>query len=138
MGVPTNDIKILAESGAITRPCMMPFVTAFFMPRTKGDRPEVVPEHSVNFAFIGQFAETSRDCVFTTECSVRTAMEGVYQLLKVDRGVPEVFGSIYDIRELMKSTALLRDGKTLPIPEFAKKYVKRTIIGRMLEEYGVI
>jgi oleate hydratase len=62
----------------------------------------------------------------------------VYQLLDVDRGVPEVFGSIYDIRELMKSTALLRDGKTLPIPEFAKKYVKRTIIGRMLEEYGVI
>jgi oleate hydratase len=138
MGVPTNDIKMMAASGAITRPCMMPFITAFFMPRTKGDRPEIVPENAVNFAFIGQFAETSRDCVFTTETSVRTAMEAVYQLLDVDRGVPEVFGSIYDVRELMKSTALLRDGKKLPIPGFAKKYVKRSIIGRMLEEYGVI
>jgi oleate hydratase len=65
-------------------------------------------------------------------------MEAVYQLLDVDRGVPEVFGSIYDVRELMKSTALLGDGKKLPIPGFAKKYVKRTIIGLMLEEYGVI
>jgi oleate hydratase len=138
MGVPTHDIKMMAASGAITRPCMMPFITAFFMPRTKGDRPEIVPENAVNFAFIGQFAETSRDCVFTTETSVRTAMEAVYQLLDVDRGVPEVFGSIYDVRELMKSTALLRDGKKLPIPGFAKKYVKRSIIGRMLEEYGVI
>ncbi len=49
-----------------------------------------------------------------------------------------MFGSIYDVRELMKSTALLRDGKKLPIPDFAKKYVMRTMIGRMLEEYGVI
>jgi oleate hydratase len=97
-----------------------------------------VPENALNFAFIGQFAESSRDCVFTTEYSVRTAMEAVYQLLDVDRGVPEVFGSIYDVRELMKSTAYLRDGKKLPIPDFVKKYVERTMIGRLLEEYGVI
>jgi oleate hydratase len=63
---------------------------------------------------------------------VRTATEAVYYLLNVDRGVPEVFGSIYDVRELMISTALLRDGKKLPIPGFAKKYVKRSIIVRML------
>ena len=33
---------------------------AFFMPRAAGDRPDVVPEGAVNFAFIGQFAETKR------------------------------------------------------------------------------
>jgi oleate hydratase len=138
IGVPVDEIDGLATTGAITRPCMMPFITAFFMPRTAGDRPEVVPKNALNFAFIGQFAESSRDCVFTTEYSVRTAMEAVYQLLDVDRGVPEVFGSIYDVRELMKSTAYLRDGKKLPIPDFVKKYVERTMIGRLLEEYGVI
>ena len=36
--------------------------------------------------------------------NVRTAMEAVYALLKVDRGVPEVFNSVYDIRVLMDST----------------------------------
>ena len=64
---------------------MMPYITAFFMPRTKGDRPDVIPDGCVNFAFLGQFAETPRDTVFTTEYSVRTAMEAVYGLLKVDR-----------------------------------------------------
>ena len=71
---------------------MMPYITAFFMPRTKGDRPKVVPDGCVNFAFLGQFADTPRDTVFTTEYSVRTAMEAVYGLLGVDRGVPEVWG----------------------------------------------
>jgi oleate hydratase len=138
LGVPSGDIDDLAATGAITRPCMMPFITAFFLPRNGTDRPQVVPEGCVNFAFIGQFAESTRDCIFTTEYSVRTAMEAVYQLLGVERGVPEVFGSIYDVRELMKSTACLRDRKTLPVPGFAKKYVERTAIGRLLEEYGVM
>ena len=71
---------------------MMPYITAFFMPRTKGDRPDVIPDGCVNFAFLGQFADTPRDTVFTTEYSVRTAMEAVYGLLGVDRGVPEVWG----------------------------------------------
>ena len=52
----------------------------------------------LNFAFLGQFAETPRDTVFTTEYSVRTAMEAVYGLLKVDRGVPEVWGSVPVLR----------------------------------------
>ena len=29
-------------------------------------------------------------------------MEAVYGLLGVDRGVPEVWGSVYDIRELLR------------------------------------
>jgi len=138
LGVPEDEIGELASSGAITRPCMMPFITAFFLPRTAGDRLQVVPEGVKNFAFIGQFAESTRDCIFTTEYSVRTGMEAVYQLLDVDRGVPEVFGSIYDVRELLKSTHYLRDGKRLPVPDFATKYVERTMIGQLLAKYEVI
>ena len=39
-------------------------------------------------------------------------MEAVYGLLGVDRGVPEVWGSVYDIRELLSSTVKLMDGKS--------------------------
>lgn len=100
----------MAVNSARCIPCMMPYITAFFMPRTAGDRPKVVPEGCVNFAFIGQFADTVRDTVFTTEYSVRTGMEAVYTLLDVDRGVPEVFNSVYDVRVLMDSTYKMLDG----------------------------
>ena len=103
-------IMDLAENSAICVPTMMPYITAFFMPRTKGDRPDVIPDGCVNAAFLGQFAETPRDTIFTTEYSVRTAMEAVYGLCGVDRGVPEVWGSVYDIRELLDSTVKLTDG----------------------------
>ena len=93
MGVPESEIEELAENSANTVPCMMPYITAFFMPRAAGDRPDVVPKGSINFAFIGQFAETVRDTIFTTEYSIRTGMEAVYTLLNIDRGVPEVWGS---------------------------------------------
>ncbi|MGH3804981.1 MAG: oleate hydratase, partial [Pseudonocardiaceae bacterium] len=117
LGVPVADIPELAASGAKCVPVMMPYVTSFFMPRQAGDRPDVVPHGAMNFAFIGQFAETpTRDCIFTTEYSVRTAMEAVYQLLDIERGVPEVFNSTYDIRTLLASTSRLRDGQQLDLP----------------------
>lgn len=53
----------LAENSANTVPTMMRFASAYFMPRAKGDRPDVVPEGAVNFAFLGQFAEQPRDTV---------------------------------------------------------------------------
>jgi DegV family protein with EDD domain len=37
-------------------------------------------------------------------------MEAVYTLLNVDRGVPEVWGSVYDVRDLLDATVALRDG----------------------------
>ena len=64
LGVPTEQIEELAEHSAVCVPTMMPYITAFFMPRTKGDRPDVIPDGCVNFAFLGQFAETPRDTVF--------------------------------------------------------------------------
>ena len=145
LGVPESDIPELAANGAKTVPCMMPYVTAFFMPRQAGDRPDVVPEGSVNFAFIGQFAESKeRDCIFTTEYSVRTPMEAVYTLLDIERGVPEVFNSTYDVRSLLTATSRLRDGKELTLPglKFAQPWMKAKVtkneVGELLSKYGVI
>ena len=94
IGVPEAQIEELAEHSANTVPVMMPYIDAFFMPLAMGDRPDIVPEGAVNFAFLGQFAETARDTIFTTEYSMRTGMEAVYTLLNIDRGVPEVWGSL--------------------------------------------
>ena len=118
------------------------------MPRAKGDRPDIVPKDAVNFAFLGQFAETGRDTIFTTEYSMRTGMEAVYTLLNIDRGVPEVWGSVYDLRALLDATVKLRDGKKITdmdvnlIERFALKKVlekiKGTDIEKLLKEYNVI
>lgn len=147
LGVPVEEIPDMANSSHCI-PCMMPYITSFFMPRTAGDRPKVVPEKSVNFAFIGQFSDTVRDTVFTTEYSVRTAMEAVYTLLNVDRGVPEVFASCYDVRVLLDSTAKMLDGKKLTdvkLPmatklkvKSAMKEISGTIIEELLERYKLI
>lgn len=148
IGVPESKIHELAANSARCIPCVMPYVTAFFMPRREGDRPKVVPDGSENFAFIGQFADTPRDTVFTTEYSVRTAMEAVYTLLDIDRGVPEVFASCYDVRVLLDSTVKMMDGKKpidtkLPFPlNFVKKKALKKISGTVIEEllkrYNVI
>ncbi len=148
LGVPVNEIEKMAEHSANTIPCMMPFITAFFMPRCAGDRPAVIPEGSVNFAFLGQFAETVRDTIFTTEYSVRTGMEAVYTLLSIDRGVPEVWGSTYDIRDLLTAATQMRDGKKITDMDLgfkekiALKVMLKKIAGsdihKLLKEYKVI
>jgi oleate hydratase len=138
MGVPEAEIHDLAKNSANCIPCIMPYVTSFFMPRTRGDRPDVVPEGSVNFAFIGQFANTARDTVFTVEYSVRTAMEAAYTLLQVDRGVPEVFGSCFDIRVLLQATSKMMDGKKLPIDKTMLGAVSGTIVEDLLKQYRLI
>ena len=148
LGVPENEIEELAEHSANTVPVMMPYIDAFFMPRAIEDRPKVVPDGAVNFAFLGQFAELPRDTIFTTEYSMRTGMEAVYTLLNVDRGVPEVWGSVYDIRALLDATVKLRDGKKatdmkmnlaqeLVIKKLLGK-IKDTDIEKILKEYNVI
>ena len=148
IGVPADQIEELATNSANTVPCMMPYIDAFFMPRAAGDRPDVVPEGAVNFAFLGQFAETDRDTIFTTEYSIRTGMEAVYTLLNVDRGVPEVWGSVYDIRCLLDATVKLRDGKKITDMEMplvgklalkeALKKIEGTEVEKLLKEYNVI
>ena len=144
LGVPPAEIPELAATGAKSVPVMMPYVTAFFMPRRAGDRPAVVPEGAVNFAFLGQFAETTRDCIFTTEYSVRTGMEAAYQLLDIERGVPEVFNSTYDVRTLLAALTELRDGEPVRLPGPAllrnrlRHKLEQSEVGVLLAEYGVI
>lgn len=144
MGVPEADIPILAADAAKCVPILMPYVTSFFMPRQAGDRPDVVPAGAKNFAFIGQFAETARDTIFTTEYSVRTGMESVYQLAGVDRGIPEVFASTYDVRTLIAATCQLRDGKELAawLPERIRGFLvgklEKSEIGKLLHEYHLV
>lgn len=148
LGVPENQIEDLAEHSANTVPVMMPYITAFFMPRAAGDRPAVVPEGAVNFAFIGQFAETKRDTIFTTEYSMRTGMEAVYTLLDIDRGVPEVWGSTYDVRALVDASVKLRDGRKLTDMELplmgrialkeALKKIEGTDLEKFLRQYNAI
>ena len=144
LGVPVEDIPQLARESAVCVPTLMPYITAFFMPRAKGDRPDVIPDGSVNAAFLGQFAETPRDTVFTTEYSVRTAMEAVYGLLGVERGVPEVWGSVYDVRALLDAGVCLMDGQS-PLdllPGALRKPIVRAaqgnVVGKVLRDHGVI
>jgi oleate hydratase len=137
LGVPVEEIPELAASAARCVPVMMPYVTSFFLPCHDGDRPQVVPEGARNFAFIGQFARTSRDTVFTTEYSVRTGMEAVYQLLGVERGVPEVWGSTYDVRALLTAASRLRDSAELGLP--GPKFVRERILAKLDEtELGAL
>ena len=129
-------------------PCYDAFASAYFMPRSAGDRPEVVPDGAVNFAFLGNFAEVPRDTVFTTEYSIRTAMVAVYTLMNINRGVPEVWGSIYDVRDLLKAAISMRDGKPLTEMKLSLKqkiavgkaldFIKGTDVEKLLKEYGVI
>ena len=74
-------------------------------------------------------------------------MEAVYGLLGVDRGVPEVWGSVYDIRELLSSSVKLMDGKSpleLDIPganlilKPVLHFIKGTVIEKVLRDYDVL
>lgn len=138
IGIPTNEIEKYADK-CNTTTCYMPYINAFFQPREEKDRPLVVPKESINFAFVGQFAETPRDTIFTTEYSIRTGMEAVYTLLKIDRAVPEVWGSKYDVRELLKACYYAVDKKSvdeLPLTFAEKqaiKIVEKKIKGTDLE-----
>ena len=75
-------------------------------------------------------------------------MEAVYTLLDIDRGVPEVFGSCYDVRVLLDSTSKMMDGKKLSDLKLpfatevvAKKGLKKiedTVIEDLLKRYNLI
>ncbi len=67
MGVPTDQIEDLAENSAVCVPTMMPYITAFFMPRTKGDRPDVIPDGCVNFAFLDSLQRHQEILVFSQQ-----------------------------------------------------------------------
>lgn len=148
IGIAKDKIAELAKNKCNTTTCFMPYINAFFQPRKNEDRPRVVPAGAVNFAFLGQFAETPRDTIFTTEYSMRTGMESVYTLLDVDRGVPEVWGSKYDVRELLRACYYGLDKKPITdvklsfkekeLLKLVMKKVQGTDIEILLKESGLI
>jgi len=90
-------MKPVTKSGKVNCiPVAMPFIDSLFMPRTLGDRPDVVVKGATNFAFLGQFAEAPKDCVFTVEYSVRTAQMAVYGLFDTDKEVHPMYDSAYN------------------------------------------
>ena len=148
IGIENEKIEDYAANRCNTTTCFMPYINAFFMPIKESDRPKVVVDGAVNFAFIGQFAETPRDTIFTTEYSIRTGMEAVYTLMNVDRAVPEVWGSQYDVRELLKACYYAVDKKTideLPL-NFKEKFaidtllkmIRNTDVEQLIKDSGLL
>ncbi|SHI00765.1 oleate hydratase [Clostridium grantii] len=127
LGIDEKDMHEYIDT-SIVLPCMMPYITSQFMPRVKGDRPEVVPAGSTNLAFLGQFAEIKDDCVFTVEYSVRSAIMAVYTLLKLEKNPPEIYASQYDVRVVANATKAMYSGRPLPAESIIKKLLSNTTL----------
>lgn len=124
MGLEKQIPDIIASSNVI--PCMMPYITSQFMPRKKGDRPQVIPCGSTNLAFLGQFSEIPNDCVFTVEYSVRSAIMAVYGLLKLDKQVPPVYEGQYDVRVLLNAAKTMMGNREISLDKIIGKLLINT------------
>ncbi len=89
LGMQDHMDRILETSTCI--PCLLPYITSQFLPRTSEDRPPVVSDEISNLAVLGQFCEIPDDIVFTLEYSVRAAQIGVYTLLHLDKKVTPIY-----------------------------------------------
>jgi oleate hydratase len=107
LGIANKLDQVVAQTKV--RMALMPYITAMFMPRAAGDRPQIVPEGCVNLALAGQFVETSNDVVFTVESSVRTGRVAAYSLLGIPKQVPDINPTQYDIRNLLKAARTLNN-----------------------------
>jgi oleate hydratase len=90
-------------------PCMMPFITSQFLPRSKGDRATIRPDGSKNLAFVGQYCELPEDVVFTVEYSIRSAQTAVYSLLGLEREPPPVYKGQVNPRVLLEAFVALHE-----------------------------
>ena len=99
-------------AGAQCIPCLMPYITTQFMPRSPGDRPGVVPGGAKNFAFIGQFCELPDDTVFTVEYSVRSAQVAVFETCAAARCVTPLYRGVTQPGVIISALrTLLRNGR---------------------------
>lgn len=92
---------------AITIPCMMPYITAQFLTRKHGDRPEVIPKGSTNLALLGQFVELPRDTVFTVEYSVRCAQTAVHELMGTKEKPKDIYMGEHNVKVLVDALRML-------------------------------
>ncbi|AVH98825.1 oleate hydratase [Streptomyces sp. WAC00288] len=74
----------------------MPYAGAPFQRRAASDRPLVVPDGAVNFAFLGRFVEIPEGAVSAVEYAVRSAMIAVHHHFGVDRGIPPMYHGLSD------------------------------------------
>jgi oleate hydratase len=81
---------------SICIPCNLPYVNNIWLPRSRGDRPSVVPEGATNLGLIGQYVEVEQDIAFTFEYSTRTAWEAIHRLLKRGPAPPPVYQGQFD------------------------------------------
>lgn len=86
---------------SICIPCNMPYVNNIWLPRSRGDRPAVVPDGATNLGLIGQYVEVEQDIAFTFEYSTRTAWEAIHQLLKRGPAPPPVYQGQVDPKGLL-------------------------------------
>ncbi|MCF3973218.1 oleate hydratase [Paracoccus salsus] len=88
-------------------PCRMPFITSQFMPRSPGDRPDIRPAGSRNFAVMGQYCELPRDCVFTVEYSIRSARMAAAAMTGKVKAPPPVARTDLDPKVLVRAARVL-------------------------------
>jgi oleate hydratase len=96
---------IMASSICI--PCDMPYVNNIWMPRSRADRPPVVPQGATNLGLIGQYVEVPQDIAFTIEYSARTAWEAIHLLVKRGPAPPPVYQGQYDPKALFAALKVL-------------------------------
>ena len=75
-------------------------------------------------------------------------MESVYTLLNIDRAVPEVWGSVYDVRELLKAVYYALDRQQLTSMKLSLKEkillkdvtekIKGTDAEKLIRESGLL
>ena len=132
-GIDEEDMAAYVDECKVI-PAMMPYITSQFMPRVPGDRPEVIPEGSVNLAFLGQFCEIKDDCVFTVEYSVRSAIMAVYGFLNLEKPVPEIYPSRYDIRALAAAVKTMKTDDEGIVKKVIESVVKKKLANTTFEE----
>lgn len=83
-------------SSSICIPVLIPYANSVWLPRSRRDRPQIVPKGSTNFGFIGQFAEIENDANYTMEYSIRSAREAVATLLDLKVKPPRPYDGLRD------------------------------------------
>jgi oleate hydratase len=101
LGLQLHVDRIVETSTCI--PCLMPYITSQFLPRTRKDRPSVVTREISNLALLGQYCEIPDDITFTLEYSVRAAQTGVYALLHLEKEVSPVYRGYRNPRHIFST-----------------------------------
>jgi oleate hydratase len=96
-----DQIAEAVMANSICIPCNMPYVNNIWMPRSRSDRPKVVPDGATNLGLIGQYVEMPQDIAFTVEYSARAAWEAIHVLLKRGPAPPPVYQGQLDPKALL-------------------------------------